>query len=122
MPVAAAGLLMADEVAYLGKALNDPERPFVAILGGAKVSDKLEVIENLLGKVDALCIGGAMAYTFLKARGVAVGKSLVEDDLLDKARDLEARAARSRRRARAADRPRRRRRSSRPGRRPRCSP
>ena len=92
VPVAAAGLLMAAEVAYLGKALNNPDRPFVAIIGGAKVSDKLEVIENLLGKVDALCIGGAMAYTFLKSRGVAVGKSLVEDDLLDKARDLEARA------------------------------
>ena len=92
VPVAAAGLLMAAEVAYLGKALHDPDRPFVAIIGGAKVSDKLEVIENLLGKVDALCIGGAMAYTFLKSRGVAVGKSLVEDDLLDKARDLEARA------------------------------
>jgi len=92
VPVAAAGLLMAAEVAYLGKALHDPDRPFVAIIGGAKVSDKLEVIENLLGKVDALAIGGAMAYTFLKARGVAIGKSLVEDDLLDKARDLEARA------------------------------
>ena len=88
----AAGFLMAAVVEYLGRALHDPERPFVAILGGAKVSDKLEVIENLLGKVDALCIGGAMAYTFLKSRGVAVGKSLVEDDLLDKARDLEARA------------------------------
>jgi len=92
VPVAAAGLLMAAEVAYLGKALHNPDRPFVAIIGGAKVSDKLEVIENLLGKVDALCIGGAMAYTFLKSRGIAVGKSLVEDDLLDKARDLEARA------------------------------
>jgi phosphoglycerate kinase len=93
--VAAAGLLMADEVAYLGKALNNPDRPFVAIIGGAKVSDKLEVIENLLGKVDALCIGGAMAYTFLKARGMPVGKSLVEDDLVDKARELEGRAARA---------------------------
>ena len=93
VPVAAAGLLMAAEVAYLGKALHNPDRPFVAILGGAKVSDKLEVIENLLGKVDALCIGGAMAYTFLKSRGVAIGKSLVEDDLLDKAKELEARAA-----------------------------
>jgi phosphoglycerate kinase len=91
-PQSAAGLLMAAEVNYLGKALNNPERPFVAILGGAKVSDKLEVIENLLGKVDALCIGGAMAYTFLKARGVAIGKSLVESDLLDKATELEARA------------------------------
>jgi len=91
--VAAAGLLMADEVAYLGKALHNPDRPFVAIIGGAKVSDKLEVIENLLGKVNALCIGGAMAYTFLKARGLPVGKSLVEDDLVGKAKELEARAA-----------------------------
>jgi phosphoglycerate kinase len=89
---AAAGFLMAAEVEYLGKALHDPERPFVAILGGAKVSDKLEVIENLLAKVNALLIGGAMAYTFLKARGIPVGKSLVEDDLVDTARDLEARA------------------------------
>jgi phosphoglycerate kinase len=94
-PVAAAGLLMADEVSYLGRALHNPERPFVAILGGAKVSDKLEVIENLLGKVNALCIGGAMAYTFLKARGLPVGRSLVEDDLLEKAKELEARAARA---------------------------
>jgi phosphoglycerate kinase len=89
---AVAGFLMAAEVEYLGKALNHPDRPFVAILGGAKVSDKLEVIENLLGKVDALLIGGAMAYTFFKARGIAVGKSLVEDDLVDTARELEARA------------------------------
>ena len=100
---------------YLGKALHEPERPFVAILGGAKVSDKLEVIENLLGKVDALAIGGAMAYTFLKSRGVAVGKSLVEDDLLDKARELEARAEGGERHARAADRSRRDDRSSKPG-------
>jgi phosphoglycerate kinase len=93
VPQAVAGLLMAAEIAYLGKALHEPERPFVAILGGAKVSDKLEVIENLLGKVDALCIGGAMAYTFLKAAGLEIGRSLVENDLLDKARELTARAA-----------------------------
>ncbi len=88
----AAGLLMEAEVTYLGRALNNPDRPFVAILGGAKVSDKLEVIENLLGKVDALVIGGAMAYTFFKARGLDVGTSLVEADLVDTARDLEQRA------------------------------
>jgi phosphoglycerate kinase len=88
----AAGFLMAAEVEYLGKALHDPERPFVAILGGAKVSDKLEVIENLLGKVDALVIGGAMAYTFLKANGQPVGKSLVEENLVQTAADLQARA------------------------------
>jgi phosphoglycerate kinase len=84
---------MAKEVEHLTRVLHDPERPFVAILGGAKVSDKLEVIENLLTRVDALAIGGAMAYTFLKSRDVPVGKSLVEDDLLDKARELESRAA-----------------------------
>ena len=88
----AGGFLMAAEVEYLGKALDNPDRPFVAILGGAKVSDKLEVIENLLGKVDALIIGGAMAYTFLKAQGQPVGKSLVEADLVDTARTLLERA------------------------------
>ena len=92
---AAAGFLMADELAYLGKALEAPDRPFVAVLGGAKVSDKLEVIQNLLGKVDTLIIGGAMAYTFLKARGLAVGASLVEDELLDAARDIERKVASS---------------------------
>jgi phosphoglycerate kinase len=90
---AAAGFLMEAEVSYLGKALEAPDRPFVAVLGGAKVSDKLEVIQNLLGKVDALVIGGAMAYTFLKARGVPVGKSLVEEDLVGEARAVEQRAA-----------------------------
>ena len=105
---AAAGLLMAKELEYLGKVLEDPERPFVAILGGAKVSDKLEVIENLLPRVDALLIGGAMAYTFLKARGVPVGKSLVEDDSLDAARDVERRAKERAPAARAARRSRRR--------------
>src|SRR5690242_19400803 len=76
----AAGLLMEKELEYLGKALHDPSRPFVAILGGAKVSDKIEVIRNLLGRVDALLIGGGMAYTFLKAQGREIGKSLVEED------------------------------------------
>jgi phosphoglycerate kinase len=90
---AAAGFLMAKELEYLGRVLEKPDRPFVAILGGAKVSDKLEVIENLIPRVQALLIGGAMAYTFLKARGVPIGKSLVEDDLLDQARDIERRAA-----------------------------
>ena len=89
---AAAGLLMGKEVEHLGRVLENPDRPFVAILGGAKVSDKLEVIENLISKVDALLIGGAMAYTFLKARGVEVGTSLVEAELLDTARDVERRA------------------------------
>ena len=88
----AAGFLMAAEVDYLGRALSHPERPFVAILGGAKVSDKLEVIENLIGTVDALLIGGAMAYTFLKAQGKPVGRSLVEDDLLERALELPRRA------------------------------
>jgi phosphoglycerate kinase len=86
---AAAGLLMEKELQYLGHALHAPERPFVAILGGAKVSDKIEVIENLLGKVDRLLIGGAMAYTFFKAQGLPVGRSLVEDDKLDAARAIE---------------------------------
>jgi phosphoglycerate kinase len=90
---AAAGFLMADEVEYLGRALHNPDRPFVAILGGAKVSDKLEVIENLLDKVDALVIGGAMAYTFLKAAGQPVGKSLVEENLIETAAALAKRAA-----------------------------
>ena len=89
---AAAGLLMAAEVQYLGKILEHPDRPFIAILGGAKVSDKLEVIQNLVPRVDALLIGGAMAYTFFKAQGVPVGKSLVEADLLDAARDVEQQA------------------------------
>jgi phosphoglycerate kinase len=85
---AAAGLLMEKELKYLGNAISNPERPFVAILGGAKVSDKIEVVENLMKIADALLIGGGMAYTFLKAQGIAIGKSLVEDDKLDLARKL----------------------------------
>ncbi|MBI3403028.1 MAG: phosphoglycerate kinase [Acidobacteria bacterium] len=87
---AASGLLMEQELKYLGLVLSAPERPFVAILGGAKVSDKIEVIENMLGKVNRLIIGGAMAYTFFKSRGLPIGKSLVEDDKLDAARAIEA--------------------------------
>src|SRR5256885_4996282 len=85
---AAAGLLMQKELEYLGKATTSPEKPFVAIIGGAKVSDKIDVIHNLLGKVDVLLIGGAMAYTFMKAQGKQVGKSLVEEDKLDLAKEL----------------------------------
>ncbi len=84
----AAGLLMEKELQYLGRVLQNPERPFVAILGGAKVSDKIGVIKNLLSKVDVLIIGGGMAYTFLKAQGEHVGKSLVEADKLGLAKDL----------------------------------
>ena len=93
LPRAAAGLLMEQELRYLGHAIESPDRPFITILGGAKVSDKLEVIQNLLGKVDRLLIGGAMAYTFFKSRGVPVGRSLVEDDKLDAARAITADAA-----------------------------
>jgi phosphoglycerate kinase len=88
----AAGFLMAKELQYLGKALEHPDRPFVVILGGAKVSDKIAVIENLLKSADAILIGGAMAYTFLKSQGVETGRSLVEDDKLDLARELLDRA------------------------------
>jgi len=87
---AAAGLLMEKELAYIGKAISNPTRPFVAILGGAKVSDKIEVVENLMKIADAMLIGGGMAYTFLKAQGVCVGKSLVEEDKLDLARKILA--------------------------------
>lgn len=89
---AAAGLLMDKEIEYLTKATRNPARPCVAILGGAKVSDKIEVIENLIKIVDKLLIGGAMAYTFLKAKGESVGKSLVENDKLDLAKQLMAEA------------------------------
>ncbi len=82
------GFLIEKELKFLGETLTNPEKPFVAILGGAKVSDKIGVIENLLDKVDSILIGGAMAYTFFKAQGVKVGKSLCEDDFLDKATAL----------------------------------
>ena len=84
----AAGLLMEKELTYLGKAISNPERPFVAVLGGAKVSDKIEVVQNLMKLADSMLIGGAMAYTFLKSQGLPVGKSLVENDKLDLARGL----------------------------------
>ena len=88
----AAGYLIGKELRIMGKALEAPERPFVAILGGAKVSDKIGVIRNLLSKVDALIIGGAMSYTFQKAMGGSIGDSKVEEDKLDLARDLIAEA------------------------------
>jgi phosphoglycerate kinase len=93
VPRPAAGLLMEQELRYLGQALESPERPFIVVLGGAKVSDKIEVIQNMLGKVNRLIIGGAMAYTFFKSRGVPIGRSLVEDDKLDAAREIERDAA-----------------------------
>lgn len=92
MPQAAAGLLMDKELEWLGKAVKNPDRPCVALIGGAKVSDKIEVIQNMLKVVDTLLIGGAMAYTFLKARGEETGKSLVENDKLDLAKELMATA------------------------------
>ena len=88
VPVSVAGFLMEKEIEYLGNAVNNPVRPFVAILGGAKVSDKLAVVDNLLDKVDVLIIGGGMAYTFLKAQGHDVGNSLCELDQLDYARRM----------------------------------
>ncbi len=90
---AAAGLLMQKELDYLGKAMTEPAKPFVAIIGGAKVSDKIEVINALLDKVDALLIGGAMAYTFLNAQGQTTGKSLVESDKVDVAKAALDKAA-----------------------------
>ncbi len=87
-----AGLLMETELRYLGLALQAPERPFVAVMGGAKVSDKIEVIESLLPRVDALLVGGGMAYTFFRAQGLATAKSLVEEDKVELARELLAKA------------------------------
>jgi phosphoglycerate kinase len=90
---AVCGYLIQKEISIMGEALNNPKRPFVAILGGAKVSDKLGVINNLLEKVDALIIGGGMAYTFVKAQGGKIGNSLCEEDKLDYARDMIKKAA-----------------------------
>src|SRR6201993_1786385 len=92
MKQSAAGLLMEKELKYLGKALEHPEEPFVAILGGAKVGDKIGVIRNLMTKVNALIIGGGMAYTFLKAQGQEIGKSLLEADKIELAKQLLAEA------------------------------
>lgn len=89
---AVAGFLMQKEIEVMGKALSSPERPFVAILGGAKVRDKVGVVQNLLDKVDTLMIGGGMAYTFLKARGLEIGQSILEEDKIGLARDLMERA------------------------------
>ena len=89
---AVSGLLVAKELSVMGKALDDPKRPFVAVLGGAKVSDKINVINNLLEKADTIIIGGGMAYTFKKAQGFEVGKSLLEADRLDYAREMIAKA------------------------------
>ncbi len=92
LPEAGAGLLMEAELRYLGEAVGNPARPYVAVLGGAKVSDKIDVIENLIPRVDRLLIGGAMAYTFFKAQGKPVGQSLVEVDKQTAALDIIERA------------------------------
>ncbi len=98
MPVSVAGFLMEKELRYLGQSLDKPERPFLAILGGAKISGKIDVLENLLDKVDTVLVGGAMIFTFFRAQGIDTGKSLVEEDrielakrLLDKAREKNVR-------------------------------
>lgn len=88
IPVSVAGFLMEKEIKYLGEAVENPQKPFVAIIGGAKVSDKLSVLKALLQKVDVLIIGGGMAYTFLKAQGHQIGKSLCEEELIEKANEI----------------------------------
>ncbi len=90
IPISVAGFLMEKEIQYLGQTVENPKRPFVAIIGGAKVSDKLEVLKSLISKCDALMIGGGMAYTFLKAQGHNIGKSLCEEELLDTAKQIMA--------------------------------
>ncbi len=108
MKQSAAGLLMEKELKYLGKALEHPEEPFVAILGGAKVSDKIGVIQNLMNKVNVLIIGGGMAYTFLKAQGHEIGKSLLEADKVELAKQLLAEAKKRKVKFLLPDRSRRR--------------
>src|SRR5205085_4382199 len=93
VPQAASGFLMKKELDYLGEALGNPKRPFVAVIGGSKVSGKIDVIKNLLPRVDKLLIGGGMTYTFLKAQGLEVGKSIVENDKIDLAKSLMAEAS-----------------------------
>ncbi|MCF8216318.1 MAG: phosphoglycerate kinase [Chlorobium sp.] len=93
MQIAVAGFLIEKELKYLGKALQYPERPFVAILGGSKISGKIDVLENLFNKVDAVLVGGAMVFTFFKAQGLPIGNSLVEDNKLELARNLIEQAA-----------------------------
>jgi phosphoglycerate kinase len=92
VPQAASGYLMKKELDYLGQALSDPARPFVAVIGGSKISTKIDVIENLLPRVDHLLLGGGMTYTFLKAQGLEIGKSILEKDKIDFARSLLAKA------------------------------
>ena len=92
VPQAASGFLMKKELDYLGEALGNPKRPFVAVIGGSKVSGKIDVIKNLLPRVDKLLIGGGMTYTFLKAQGLEVGKSIVENDKIELAKSLMAEA------------------------------
>ena len=88
MPQAAAGFLLEKEIKFLGEAVDDPKRPFVAILGGAKVSDKIGVINHLLGKADKVIVGGGMTYTFYAAKGIKIGNSLVEEDKIELAKEL----------------------------------
>ena len=88
VPVCAAGFLLKNEIEYFNKAMGNPARPLVAIIGGAKVSDKIKVLENVIDKVDCLIVGGGMAFTFLKAQGVNVGKSICETEMLDLARKI----------------------------------
>ena len=88
----AAGFLMEKEIKFIGGAVDNPERPLIAILGGAKVSDKIAVIENLIAKADKIIVGGGMMFTFLKAKGLSIGKSLCEEDKLELAKELMEKA------------------------------